>query len=324
MKELISVIVPVYNAQNYLERCVKSVLVQTYEKFEILLIDDGSTDGSGIICDSFSRENGFIRVHHQNNAGVSNARNVGLKNARGKYVAFIDADDYISEFYLSNLIANMSPFGLAISGVCTKQNNWLDAMAKKELSREEAERAVFYNNGIQGFPFAKLFDLELIREKNILFDESIAICEDMLFLTQYLTFTKGKIVWSSEQDYFYTDNPYSALNGRFKKNKKFNKKWLGEYEAFEKAEKYLISSPQAMQACQLRKAKAAITTLRTMEANNYQDQELHSKLIKYARNQIKKYMLSDIGAISSKFSLLLGCISPKLEYGIYKAVHQLK
>lgn len=323
MKKFISVIVPVYNAQDYLERCVKSILMQVYEKFEILLIDDGSTDRSGIICDEFSRENDFIRVLHQKNAGVSNARNIGLKNAKGEYVTFIDADDYISESYLSNLIAQMTPLGLVISRVYERQNNWLD-VGIKELNKEEAQQLVFFNNGIQGFPFAKLFDLKLIREKKILFDESIAICEDMLFLTQYLTYTKGRIVCISEQDYFYTDNPHSALNGRFIKESQFNKMWLGEFEAFEKAERYLMSSPRALRACQLRKAKAAVTTLRTMEANNYQDQRLYNKLIKYARSKAKKYMLSDIGALSSKFSLLLGCISPRLEYGVYKLLHRMK
>ena len=93
---LISVIVPVYNIEKeYLERCVRSVMNQTYRKLEILLVDDGSTDGSGTVCDSLAKEDERIRVFHKENGGSSSARNVGIQNATGEYIGFIDSDDYI-------------------------------------------------------------------------------------------------------------------------------------------------------------------------------------------------------------------------------------
>ena len=100
---LISVIIPVYNVEQYLEECVNSVLTQTYKNIEIILVDDGSTDSSGSMCDSFSSENKNICVVHQKNGGLSAARNTGLSYAKGEYVYFLDSDDYIAEDALEKL-----------------------------------------------------------------------------------------------------------------------------------------------------------------------------------------------------------------------------
>ena len=106
----ISVIVPVYKAEAYLHRCVDSILAQTFQDFEVLLIDDGSPDRSGEICDEYARKDKRVRVFHKENGGVSSARNMGLDNARGEYVCFVDSDDWLDEemfaiicsFFLSN------------------------------------------------------------------------------------------------------------------------------------------------------------------------------------------------------------------------------
>ena len=98
-KPKISVIVPVYNVEKYLRRCVDSILTQTFTDFEVLLIDDGSTDGSGKICDEYAKKDKRVRVFHKENGGVSSARNLGLDNVRGRYVTFVDADDKISPDY---------------------------------------------------------------------------------------------------------------------------------------------------------------------------------------------------------------------------------
>ena len=93
---LISVIVPVYNIENYLERCVNSIREQTYNNLEILLVDDGSTDSSGALCDRFAEADERIRVFHKENGGSSSARNLGIAEAKGEYLGFVDSDDYIS------------------------------------------------------------------------------------------------------------------------------------------------------------------------------------------------------------------------------------
>lgn len=102
---MISVIVPVYNVKNYLNRCIDSIKNQTYKDYEILLINDGSTDGSELICDVYAKENNNIRVIHQKNQGLSAARNTGLDHMQGEYVTFIDSDDFVAEDYLQHLYA---------------------------------------------------------------------------------------------------------------------------------------------------------------------------------------------------------------------------
>ena len=102
----ISVIVPVYNAENYLSRCVQSILSQNYKDFELLLVDDGSSDMSGSICDGFARLDARVKVWHQRNKGVSAARNQGMRMASGEWVTFVDADDMVDTDYLQNFVVD--------------------------------------------------------------------------------------------------------------------------------------------------------------------------------------------------------------------------
>ena len=97
---MISVIIPIYNTEKYLCQCIESVLIQSYPKFELLLINDGSKDRSGEICDEYAKKDNRIKVFHKENGGVSSARNLGLDNANGDYICFIDADDYVGKRYL--------------------------------------------------------------------------------------------------------------------------------------------------------------------------------------------------------------------------------
>ena len=94
---LISVIVPVYNVESYLEKCIDSIIHQTYKNLEIILVDDGSTDNSGKICDVYKEKDSRIKVIHKQNRGLSSARNCGLEIAKGEYIGFVDGDDYIAE-----------------------------------------------------------------------------------------------------------------------------------------------------------------------------------------------------------------------------------
>ena len=103
MGEKISVIVPVYNVEAYLERCVESILHQTYTNFELILINDGSTDSSGQICDDLAYQYENIKVYHIKNAGVSNARNIGIQLATGVWITFVDSDDFVTKDYLATL-----------------------------------------------------------------------------------------------------------------------------------------------------------------------------------------------------------------------------
>ena len=105
---MISVIVPVYNTEKYLDQCVQSILSQTYTDFELLLIDDGSTDSSGVICDKYAEQDERVRVFHQQNSGVTQARKRGVEKSRGQYICFIDADDWVLATYLATFVAHIN------------------------------------------------------------------------------------------------------------------------------------------------------------------------------------------------------------------------
>ncbi len=102
-KPLISVIVPIYNVEKYLRKCIDSILLQTYDELEIILVDDGSTDESGLICDEYECKDERVRVIHKNNGGLSDARNIGLDECRGDFISFIDSDDFVSPFFIETL-----------------------------------------------------------------------------------------------------------------------------------------------------------------------------------------------------------------------------
>lgn len=127
MDELISIIVPVYNAEKYLPACVDSLLAQSYGALEIILINDGSKDSSAALCDAYAARDARVRVIHQENQGVSAARNAGLDHAAGDYVAFVDADDYVTPDYLEHLHGDLVEHGADFVSCCYQEVNRADA-----------------------------------------------------------------------------------------------------------------------------------------------------------------------------------------------------
>ncbi len=138
-KPLISIIVPVYNTMAYLERCVKSLQAQTYEKIEILLIDDGSTDGSGDLCRQIADKDDRIQVYHKENGGSSSARNLGLEKAKGEYIAFVDSDDYVEPDMYERLYMGIVTKGSSTPGSSTLGNNTLSTPMIAQIGRNEID-----------------------------------------------------------------------------------------------------------------------------------------------------------------------------------------
>ena len=155
----ISIIVPVYNTEKYLKRCVDSILSQNYADFELWLVDDGSTDGSGALCDSYQQKDSRVRVFHQKNAGVSAARNYGVDQAQGEWVCFVDSDDEVLPDYLSDMIkAADTDECLVVGNICKShltgllmEDVYLDG---KEMVRYLLDHSVLQLSG----PVAKLFN----------------------------------------------------------------------------------------------------------------------------------------------------------------------
>ncbi|QEP43570.1 glycosyltransferase [Ectothiorhodospiraceae bacterium BW-2] len=215
---LISVIVPVYNVESYLPACLDSIVCQTYFNIEVLLIDDGSTDNSSLICDEYSGRYSFVRAFHKKNEGVSIARNFGIEQARGEYIGFVDGDDYIEKNMYTSLLEPMKNDNDIDVSVCgfyiNKENGCRQFDNEIIMDAETGLIELFELNGFQGFVFNKLFRSSLIKENNILFSDDIYICEDQLFCYKYFSCSK-KIIYLNRFYYNYRLRHNSALSSLF-------------------------------------------------------------------------------------------------------------
>lgn len=197
----LSIIIPIYNAEQFIRRCIDSILEQTYTDFELLLIDDGSTDDSSRICDVYSENDSRIKVFHKKNGGVSSARNVGLDNANGEWIVFIDSDDAINNQYLS--VTKKATVVLILTGCDYSGATYI----KDKIKITDSTLSHFYENYLQTLqmrvPWAKFYKRSLI--ENLRFNESYKVGEDTLFVLSYLRRVKSMSV-TNNTSYIYTLN----------------------------------------------------------------------------------------------------------------------
>ena len=314
---MISIIIPIYNTEKYLGQCIESVLSQSHRDFELILVDDGSPDRAGSICDQYAAQDPRIRVFHKKNGGVSAARNTGLESAVGEYVTFIDSDDWVEPTYLEGLLREMAPGKMSVAGIVRDNAAPKECSSIRVLNRSEAEISVFSSDGIRGWPFARVFDRKLLNDHHIRFDSNIAMCEDELFNMQYLSCMNGYVVVLDEAKYHYRSNPNGALNGRYCK-KTPSKRDFSEILAVERMGTLLDKDVEVQDAWRQKRTKAAAATLRTMVSCHYQNKNEIEQLKKIVRRGCLHYLRGNIGAASSKMSVLLSAISPELEWRIYK------
>ena len=167
--DLISVIVPVYNVEKYLDRCMKSILQQTYHRLEIILVDDGSTDASAAMCDAYARRDSRIRVVHKQNGGLSDARNAGLELAAGDYIGYVDSDDWIEPDMYEYLLENALKYQADIA-VCGRVERYVDKEVVRGfseievLAREPALKYLLQNDLLQNYAWDKLYKQELFQD----------------------------------------------------------------------------------------------------------------------------------------------------------------
>lgn len=213
MLPLISVIVPVYKVEKYLDMCVASVLAQSYEKLELILVDDGSPDGSGVICDAWAAKDSRVKVIHKENGGGGQARNVGLDAAKGELIAFVDSDDYIAPDMLAYL------YGLLQQGadiaecgyVDTPDDNAVFPKAEGEVTfftAEEALRGNIYDNVFRQLIWNKLYRREMIGD--IRFPVGTKIDDE--FFTYKVLGNAEKLARSEKICYAYRQQPDSVMH----------------------------------------------------------------------------------------------------------------
>lgn len=231
----LTVVVPVYNVAPFLRDCMDSLLAQGFESFEILLVDDGSTDGSGEICDAYAAKDSRVRVIHKENGGVSSARNLALKHAQGDWITFVDSDDELFPDGLRELVGGISDeVDLVMLGIL-KSSEWekgasLPHGEGRILSREEVMFSMFTGTDTcyQGYSVAKLYRRNLIEEHHLAFDPGIAIKEDTLFIVQYLCLSDKKVYVSDTPVYYYIIRESSAMESL---KGSYNPKYLTSFEA---------------------------------------------------------------------------------------------
>lgn len=209
----VSIIVPVYNTEKYLPRCIDSILAQTFIDFELIIVNDGSEDNSGKICDNYALKDSRIIVIHKENEGVSIARNIGVKSSTGKYITFIDSDDKVSTNYLFKLIEIHEKLNaeLTISSYI-KRNQGIDKQFILDyygvVDAKNIETVL--NNSILTVPVAKIFNSNIIKTNHIIFPNGISRGEDTIFVLEYLLHI-DKIVLLPEYSYFYITTENSLM-----------------------------------------------------------------------------------------------------------------
>lgn len=218
----ISVIVPVYNGEKFMHRCIDNILAQTFTDFELIIVDDGSTDDTGAICDGHAGKDKRVRVFHKQNGGVSSARNLGLEMAVGDWIVFVDCDDTITDTYLEDLMQDGIP---ASSLVVASYSNigrerHLDA---GRYSRETMIQYVMDHNilALSG-PCAKLYNREVINANCIKFPVGVHMGEDGIFITKYLNAVDHLVV--VDKNDYWVNTVEGSLSSKYNE---WESEWLG-------------------------------------------------------------------------------------------------
>lgn len=317
---LISLIIPVYNVEEFLDRCLESAINQTYENIEIILVDDGSPDSCPKLCDNWSKKDKRIIVVHKLNGGLSDARNAGIKIAKGEYLTFIDSDDYIDKSYVKELYdaIKIDDCDLSISGIVVKYSNRTVinkyTNEKEILTPKETLKKILYDEGIDISATAKLYKKELF--KNIQFPKG-RLYEDAA-TTYKLIYASKKIANNNVPTYFYMIRNNSIAQSTFNKKKMDLIKSTEEMTNFIR-EKY----PDLSSACDRRLMYAYLSTVSQLASVKKEYKKEEKTLIEYINNNSKKALKDKKCPMRDKFAIItlgFGFKFYKLVWNLYRRV----
>lgn len=236
MQPKISIIVPIYNASSFLGRCLTSILHQTFQDWECITIDDGSTDGSNLICDSFADVDSRFKSLRKNNGGVSSARNLGINHAVGQWILFVDADDVLINDSLETLTSlTNDEIDCVIGGYVTADEKGNILSSSEEIIKETVDWEKLplhfyypFHGKFYGYLWNRLMRLEIIKKHNITFREDIHIKEDGLFGVQFVCASKRRGIYYTKPVYQYTINMKGAMKTL---ENKYDPKYLTDLDA---------------------------------------------------------------------------------------------
>ena len=311
-KFLVSIIVPAYNVDKYIEKCLISIIGQTYTNIEIIVVDDGSTDKTGQLVDNFSQQDSRVRVLHKKNTGVSAARNTGIHKSTGDYLVFVDGDDYITNDYVEymvNLIkATKSDF--CLSKRCYTKKNEMQTKNEyvKKLNPEDATALLLSPNVIVGC-WNKIYKRSLIIDNNIYFSTSLFYGEGLTFITTISQITKSVGV-GNRKVYYYRRNNETSATTKFDINKIYN----GEKALINIKKQLTINTPKINKMFNYHLCLYSLGALVKIKFNHVEKKysEDYKRWLSYIRYNSLKFLSFGEISIYRKLLLIGGCISPWL------------
>lgn len=317
MVNVVSIIIPVYNTEKYLRECLESICIQTYSKFEVILINDGSSDNSGKICQEFAKKDKRFIVLEQNNKGVSSARNRGLDMAQGQYVLFIDSDDFVEKNYVEDLYMKMLNYDIAVCGIgrFIGGEKKEDLLNEQELDKISLISQTLGNKYVGGYLVNKIFKKDIIDKYHLRFNEKVHIGEDMLWILEYLNFCNSGI-YISKTLYYYRLNEKSALQSSMRSGE-FDKKNLEVLFVDDMLRNaVLCEEKQVKTALAYRYIRSDMRVLFNMIKCHYSDANAFSIITEHTRKHICSFFKSTTPTRLEK------CVSAGM-YISAKAVYQI-
>lgn len=321
---MLTLAIPVYNMEQYLPRCMKTFLAQTNREFELLLIDDGSTDGSGQMCDAYAEAHPkFIRVVHKENGGLSSARNAGIDAAMGDYIIFPDPDDWVEPDYVEKLLEYLRRYSADL--VCT--GYYIDtesdsAPAKQDhppmvFSGTEARKALLLPPQMGGFAWNKLYRLDIIRENHLRFLDDVGITEDLDFAYRYLAFCQTVCFAPSARTYHYFQRDGAATRSGFSKRK------LDSLHTYEK----IIADcehtmPELAQAAKDEICTTAVNLIWMYENTEAKEPAVKKVLLRHIRENLPAYLRGKRYGPGRKVQAVLAGFCPGLYAHLKNAVQR--
>ena len=299
----LSVIVPVYNVEKCLEKCIESILNQTFKNYELILVDDGSPDNSGKICDEYAKKYSKIRVIHKKNGGLSQARNVGISVSKGEYLSFIDSDDYIAsdmfEFLMKNLKENNAD--VSVCGIYDCYKDKIVHQCKDQkfliLDNETALSEALIGKNISVNAVNKIYKKELF--DNIKFPDG-KLFEDAFTIPKILSISK-KVVADTKPLYYYQHRVGTITTSSFKKQD------LSVIEAYDEVLKLVLSQfPNLKKQAEFRHIWSYMHVLDKMIlSENFEDFDECSKVLKFLRKNTGRVILNPYFSLKRKISTII-------------------
>lgn len=320
----ITLAIPVYNMEQYLPRCMETMLAQTCRDFELLLIDDGSTDGSGPMCDTYAAGHpDLIRVIHKENGGLSSARNAGIAEAKGDCISFPDPDDWVEPDYVETLLEyrQLHKADLVCTGYCVDTESTCVPSAPDHppllLSGTEAQKALLLPPQMKGFAWNKLYRLDLIRQHGLRFLDDVGITEDLDFSYRYLAFCQTVCFVPSARTYHYFQRDGAATRSSFSRRK------LDSLHTYEK----IIADcehtmPDLAQAARDDICTTAVNLIWMYENAEIKDAAVKEVLLRHIRENLPAYLRGKRYGFGRKVQAVLAGFCPGLYAHLKNAVQR--